>query len=217
MTPRGCLTARGVLYASGNQLIVNNPEDGSSTPFATLPGRAFWLRWSPDRTLLRFTLLDPIAHTTRLGQIGADGKNFRTILDGWTTPASECCGVWTGDGRDFVFQSAHAGQAGSIDLWRLKEKSTSSPIRVTDGPLSYVAPIAPRAGSDGSKIYFLGLESQSTLQQYDPTRQLFAPGPAFLADARPAWNTRATVAGSRGPIPKATSGVRTLTALRFCV
>lgn len=171
---------KGVLYASGNLLMVNNPDNGSSTLFATLKGRAFWLRWAPDHTLLRFTLLDPIAHTMQLGEIGADGTNFHTILDGWTKPASECCGVWTGDGRSFVFQSAHDGQAGSIDLWRLQEKSTSSPVRVTDGPLSYVAPIAPRIGST---VYFIGLESQSSLQQYNSSHQQFTASPAFLADA----------------------------------
>ncbi len=173
-------SGKKILVASGNQLIVSNPEDGSSVPFATLNGRAFWLRWSPDGTLLRFTLLDPIAHTMRLGEIGRDGKHLHTILDNWTKPSSECCGVWTGDGGSFVFQSTHAGQAGSIDLWKLKGKSVSSPVRVTDGPSSYVAPIAGRIGS---RIYFLGLEEQSTLQSYDLALRQFAGGPAFLADA----------------------------------
>ncbi len=57
---------KSILYAVGNQLVVNRPEDGVSTPFAALPGRALWLRWSPDGSLLRFTLLDPLRHTMGL-------------------------------------------------------------------------------------------------------------------------------------------------------
>ncbi len=122
-----------ILYAAGNQLLVAHLQDGTSTPFATLKGRVFWMRWSPDGRLLRFTLTDPIDHTLGLWQINADGKQLQPILNGWAKPEMQCCGVWTGDGRYFVFQSS-AGQ--SSDLWRLNGTSTESPVRVTNGPLS---------------------------------------------------------------------------------
>ena len=172
---------KSILYASGNHLFVDRLAEGTSTLFATLPGRAFWLRWSPDGSLLRFTLLDPMSHTMQLAEIDAGGRNFRTLLDAWNKPASECCGVWTGDGRFFVFQSTHAGEREpNTDLWRLQGKRIAGPVRVTDGPMNYVAPVAPRIGQ---RIFFIGLESESTLRQYDPARQQFTPAPAFLSDA----------------------------------
>jgi Tol biopolymer transport system component/DNA-binding winged helix-turn-helix (wHTH) protein len=168
---------KSVLYAAGNQLIVNRPQDGTSTVFATLPGRAFWLRWSPDGKLLRFTLMDPIDHTLGLWEAGRDGKQMRPILNGWTKPASECCGIWTGDGKYFVFQS---DRGGSSDLWRMDGTSVDEPMRVTNGPLSFVGPVTSRTGH---RIFFLGLETQSVLQRYDAGRREFVPYPGFLADA----------------------------------
>lgn len=166
-----------ILYAAGNQLLIAHLQDGTSTPFATLTGRAFWMRWSPDGRLLRFTLTDPIRHTLGLWQINPDGKQLKPILSGWAKPEMQCCGVWTGDGRYFVFQSS-AGQ--SSDLWRLNGTSTESPVRVTNGPLSFEAPVVSRIGH---RIFFLGLDAQSELQRYDPGRRQFVLQRDFLAMA----------------------------------
>jgi Tol biopolymer transport system component/DNA-binding winged helix-turn-helix (wHTH) protein len=175
---------KSILYATGDQLIVNRLSDGSSTAFATVPGRAFWLRWSPDGKLLRFTLMDPIAHTLGLWEVGSDGKGLRMILQGWDQPSSECCGVWADNGRSFVFQSNRGGRS---DLWRLEGKNVSGPVRLTDGPLSFAAPVA---ASSGGRIYFLGLENQSVLQVYDAARKQFEPEEGFLAGANRIEYTR---------------------------
>ena len=171
---------KAVLVASGNQLLVKPLGDGSTSVLATLPERAFWLRWSPDGKLLRFTLLDPLAHTMRLGELQSDGKHFKILLEHWSEPSSECCGVWTGEGSSFVFQSMHGNVGGNIDLWRLRGKRISAPERVTDGPMSYVAPIASRTNDH---VYFLGLETQSALKQFNKTRNDYTTEPPFLADA----------------------------------
>lgn len=175
---------KSILYASGNQLLINRLQDGATSVFATLPGRGFWLRWSPDGKLLRFTLMDPIGHTLGLWEAGRDGKGVRQILVGWTKPSSECCGIWTGDGKAFVFQS---NRGGSSDLWRLSGKSDSDPVRVTNGPLSFVAPVSPRTGS---RIFFIGLETQSTLLTYDAGSRRFVPEQGFLANANRVEYTR---------------------------
>lgn len=171
---------KSVLFATGNQLFIKPIGEGATTLLATLPERAFWLRWSPDGELLRFTLLDPIAHTMRLGELNRDGKQFRLVLEHWSEPASECCGVWTGAGKSFVFQSSHGNEGGSIDLWRLPGKSVSGATRVTDGPMSYVAPIASRGSQ---RLYFLGLQLQSVLRRFDPVRKDYTAELPFLAEA----------------------------------
>ena len=168
---------KSILYAEGNRLVVNRPEDGSSTPFATLPGRALWMRWAPDGSLLRFTLLDPLRHTMGLWQVDSEGKHLRMLLSGWDRPAAECCGVWAGDGRYFVFQATRGDHT---DLWRLERNETSSPVQLTDGPLNFAAPVS---SSHSSRIYFLGLDTQSILQRYDAALGRFVPVESFLADA----------------------------------
>ncbi len=168
---------KAILYATGNELHLSNLNDGSQRLYATLPGRAFWLRWSPDGKLLRFTVLDPITHTASLWDLPVGSSTPTPILPGWTQPASECCGTWTADGKYFVFQSAHDG---TTDLWRLTGKSTANPERLTNGPLSYQAPVA---GRSGHRIFFLGVDTHSELQRYHSDRKEFAPERTFLAEA----------------------------------
>jgi Tol biopolymer transport system component/DNA-binding winged helix-turn-helix (wHTH) protein len=169
---------KGILYAAGNELAVTNLKDGTSTPFATLPiGRAFWLRWSPSGKLLRFTVLDPINHTLSLWELSASDHAPHPILPNWTRPASECCGTWTADGKYYVFQSTHGD---NIDLWKLDGTRTADPVQVTNGPLSFEAPVADRTGH---RIFFLGLDSRSETQRYDPQAHEFLPTHNFLSAA----------------------------------
>ena len=168
---------KNILYAVGDRLLIDRPEDGGSTPFATLPGRALWMRWSPDGNLLRFTLLDPLRHTMGLWQIDSAGKHLQRLLDGWDRPSSECCGVWADEGKYFVFQATRGDHT---DLWRLDRNATSSPVQLTDGPLNFAAPVS---SSHSSRIQFLGLDTRSVLQKYDATLGHFVPVESFLADA----------------------------------
>jgi Tol biopolymer transport system component/DNA-binding winged helix-turn-helix (wHTH) protein len=167
----------GILYAAGNELLVTHLKDGSSSKIATLPGRAFWLRWSPDGRLLRFTIIDPIGHTTTLWELPNGSQSPRPVLSGWSNPASDCCGTWTADGKDYVFQSAHDG---SDDLWLLPGKEVSGARKVTNGPLRYQAPVAAR---NGHRIFFLGLDTQSALQRYSAEKKEFVPENDFLSQA----------------------------------
>lgn len=168
---------KSILYAQGNRLMIDRPEDGVSAAFATLPGRALWMRWSPDGTLLRFTLLDPLRHTMGLWQIDSAGRHLQMLLGGWDRPSSECCGVWADDGKYFIFQATRGDHT---DLWRMDGNSTSSPVQITDGPLNFAAPVS---SSHSSRIYFLGLDTQSLLQKYDAGLGRFVPVESFLAEA----------------------------------
>ena len=112
---------RNILYASGNQLSMVSLENGRSTAFATVPGRAFWPRWSPDGKLLRFTIIDTVNHTSSLWQIAKGESNARQILNTWNDAGVECCGAWTSDGKDYVFEATKDGQT---DLWKVDDASS---------------------------------------------------------------------------------------------
>ena len=168
---------KNILYASGNQLFLTRANGGTPTNYSTLPGRAFWLRWSPDKKRLRFTVIDPVTHTFSLWELPAGSNQPHQILANWTQPATECCGTWTADGKYYVFQSSHDG---TTDLWRLNGNDTSNPQKLTNGPLSYQAPVA---GRTGHRIFFLGVDTHSELQRYIADRKEFVPERTFLADA----------------------------------
>ena len=173
-----------ILYATGDDLYIARDSGAESRKFATLPGRAFWLRWSPDGSLLRFTLLNSETHTSTLWQIAADGSGAHMLLDRWTSGApAECCGSWTDDRRYYVFQSARSGTS---NIWAIPEHGgffggPAAPIPITNGPLDYRAPIVERGGR---RTFFIGLNTQSELLRYDRTASIFVPYGAALSIAR---------------------------------
>lgn len=166
----------GILYANGTDLYLTHLSSQQPVHYASLPGRAFWLRWEPNGKLLRFTILDPIAHTLSLWQITPSDRTPRRILADFNQPAGECCGVWTANGRNFVFQSS---KGGNNNLWELPGLATSHPIRLTDGPLDFESPVAAHSGN---RIFFMGADSRTELEVVSPTGDL-VPVKGFLSDA----------------------------------
>ena len=166
----------GILYAAGNDLYLTQPTSSQPEHYASVPGRAFWLRWNPEGKLLRFTIVDPIAHTQTLWQLSPSDRSPQPILNGFSEPASECCGVWTADGRSYIFQS---GRGGNTDLWRLHGNSIDDPERLTYGPLQFESPVAARTGST---VYFLGVDIRSEVDRLTSNGTL-TPERGFLAAA----------------------------------
>lgn len=171
-----------ILYATGNEVYVAQEDGTGKRKFATVPGRAFWMRWSPDGQVLRFTLLNSLYHTTALWEIGRNGGGAHPLLPGWDDPAAECCGSWTADGRYFVFQSTRNG---SSNLWQMDETpgllKSRKPVQITNGPLSYQGPVTAR---QGDRIFFVGLNTRSELLGYDAAAGVFAPYASNLSNAR---------------------------------
>jgi Tol biopolymer transport system component/DNA-binding winged helix-turn-helix (wHTH) protein len=166
----------GILYAAGNDLYLTQGTDGTPQHYASLPGRAFWLRWNPAGKLLRFTVIDSITHTQSLWQMTDANRSPRPVLKDFSQPESECCGVWTADGKAYVFQS---GFGGNTDLWKLAGNGTTDPVRLTDGPLEFQSPVAARSGNT---IYFLGVDARSDVERLTPSGTL-EPEHGFLASA----------------------------------
>jgi Tol biopolymer transport system component/DNA-binding winged helix-turn-helix (wHTH) protein len=173
-----------ILYATGDDLYIARDNGTESQKLATLPGRAFWLRWSPDGHLLRLTLLNSETHTSALWEVGSDGNNPHILLDQWNSlPQAECCGSWTDDGRYYIFQSAREGNS---NIWAIPEHGgflgrTAPPIPITNGPLDYRAPIIERGGR---RTFFIGLNTQSELLRYDHSASIFVPYGTGLSIAR---------------------------------
>lgn len=160
-----------LLVATGSELIVMGVDGSDPHTLFTTPGRAFWLRWSPDGQRLRFTLRDPRHQTSELWEAAADGSNLHPLLPGWSQPAVECCGNWTPDGEEFVFQSWHNGHN---EIWAQRERPwflrDNKPRQITNGPLDYGA---PSTSSGGHHIYFIGANLQIELLRAEPNSSIF--------------------------------------------
>jgi Tol biopolymer transport system component/DNA-binding winged helix-turn-helix (wHTH) protein len=168
-----------VLYANGNDLWTVRLTDGVSTLLLTLPGSAFWPRWSPDGSVLRFTLVDPNTHASSISEM-RNGKQTAQSVKGIAEMNSQvCCGSWSASGKSYVFQEFREK---GIDLW---EATTGAFVRervnrLTYGPERYFSPLTDRLTN---RIYFLGIDELTEIQRFERSRRTFVPGPSFLRNA----------------------------------
>ena len=169
--------SKRILYANGNDLLTANEDGSDIRHFARVPGRAFWMRWSPDGSRLRFTLLRPLDHRTALWEARADGSHPHPLALRLSSDVVACCGNWTAGGRYFVFQ---ASRDRHTDIWALREGPLHAaglpytPFEVTDGPLDYRSPVPMPSGDS---IIFLGVNQHSELLHFDARSSSFQRSP----------------------------------------
>jgi Tol biopolymer transport system component len=164
---------RQFIYASDRELFVAQSDGSNPRKLAHLPGKAFWIRWSPDAKLLRFTLVDSETGEQTLWECRATGTSLRRLPLSWDTKPQECCGDWTPNGRYFSFRTFHNSRA---DIWLIREGLFSGrvykPTRLTTGPLDYPSAIPSH---NGKQLFATGVQPRFEILKYDLRRRLFAP------------------------------------------
>jgi Tol biopolymer transport system component/DNA-binding winged helix-turn-helix (wHTH) protein len=164
-------------YASKDELDVVGRDGAFVRKLIGGVGIAWWPRWSVDGKKLRFTLSDPKTQSSSIWEVRSDGTHFRAVLPGWNSPANECCGSWTPDGRYFVFQ---ATRDETTSIWALQEgtgllrRAILGPVQLTNGPMSTNVPLP---SPDGKKIFVIGVKNRGEVVRYEPRKRQFV---AFL-------------------------------------
>jgi len=160
-----------IVYANGNDLWLAKSDGSDPRKLITLNDAAFDLAWSPSGSVIRFRIGGRANGQGALWELTSDGTNLHLLFPGWHTPATECCGRFTPDGKYFVFQSQ-----GSI--WARAEKSgwfgtaDSLPLQLTSGPMSFDAPVPSK---DGKKLFVVGGLRRGELTRYDAKSGQFVP------------------------------------------
>ncbi len=160
-----------LVYARGNSLYVAKYDGTEGHLLASMGGWPSSLRWSLDGNSLRLTLLDQKQNATSLWEISTEGKNAHPLLPGWHNPSSECCGVWTPDGKHYLFSSQ-----GSI--WELHKKTswlghlTFDAVQLTAGPLAISSPLPSR---DGKNLFVVGSRPRGELVRYEANSDKLVP------------------------------------------
>jgi Tol biopolymer transport system component/DNA-binding winged helix-turn-helix (wHTH) protein len=163
-----------IAYTTETAVHVVRTDGTDSRQVAAVEGYPAGPRWSPDGRRLRFTLSTVADRVPRqaLWEVAVDGTQLRPLPTG-TTSSSECCGSWTPDGHDFVFEST---QQGRTDLWTLPERKgllarVTGAERLTAGPLSFST---PGMSINGTRVYAIGSPEYGELVRFD-TRRGFVP------------------------------------------
>jgi Tol biopolymer transport system component/DNA-binding winged helix-turn-helix (wHTH) protein len=165
---------RHVVFCTGLDIYQANADGTDPHKLATVSGEPNGLHFSPDGSRISFSIARPESDSSALWEIRSDGSNLHPLFPGWHIPPVECCGVWTPDGRYYLFVSGFPGS----DIWALREttgyfrKRSSIPFQLTTGPLSFTS-LTP--STDGKKLFVHGSQGRGELVRYDPKSYQFVP------------------------------------------
>ena len=164
-----------LVFAKGSDIFLANADGTNARKLITVSGRPEGIRFSPDGTRLRFTLETPQTNSYSIWEVHADGSGLHALLPDWHSPLSECCGVWSADGRYYFFVS---GDTDGFNIWAVREsaglfhKALSQPFQLTNGPMSLGLPVP---SPDGKKLFANGHLPRGELVVYDSKSHQFLP------------------------------------------
>jgi serine/threonine protein kinase/Tol biopolymer transport system component len=160
-----------MVYADGHDLFLAKSDGADPHKLVSATNRIFAPAWSPDGTVIRFSVGSPDSAERSLWQVSINGTDLHALLPSWHTPPRECCGKWTPDGKYFVFQSQG-------NIWALAEKGSlfgkanGQPMQLTPGAMAF---FSPQPSKDGKKLFVVGALTRGELARYDAKSAAFVP------------------------------------------
>jgi eukaryotic-like serine/threonine-protein kinase len=157
-----------IAYAKTHDIWLAGSDGTNSQKLISLADNAAFLRFSPDGSRLRFTVKDA------LYEVQSDGKNLHALLPGWMASEQKCCGVWTPDGRYYIFVSTNGNNS---QLYALPEPRWPFhrhplPEKLTSGPMLFTYGVPT---PDGKKLLADGYIARFELARYDDHAKGFLP------------------------------------------
>jgi eukaryotic-like serine/threonine-protein kinase len=162
-------------YGEDNAIFAADADGNHGHQLLAVPGDPFWIRESPDRRLLRFSLLQNGKDASSLWEARTDGSDLHRLLPGFTTQPSDCCGNWTPDGKYFVFEATRNGVTA---IWAMRDagdwwhRVSHAPVQLTP---DLIHAERPEPSLDGRRIFFVGSTQRGELTRYDPKSKSIEP------------------------------------------
>jgi len=162
---------RILAYSDQGDLFVAKADGSDPRKVFSAQNWIFDPSWSPDGSVIRFTIGNLGTSGGALWQVSADGSDPHQLLPSWQTPQNQCCGHWMLDGKYFVFQSRG-------NIWVLEEKSSwltkanHTPVQLTSGAMNFSSPMP---SADGRKLFVAGELRRGELSRYDAKSGQFLP------------------------------------------
>jgi serine/threonine protein kinase/Tol biopolymer transport system component len=165
---------RHIMFCTGLDIYRANADGTDPHKLATVSGEPNGLHFSPDGARIRFSIARPESDSSALWEIRSDGSDLHPLFPGWHSPPVEWGGVWTPDGRYYLFVSGFPGS----DVWALREptglfrRRSPTPFKLSTGPLSFTS-LTP--SPDGRKLFVHGSQNRGELVRYDADSHQFVP------------------------------------------
>jgi Tol biopolymer transport system component len=179
-----------ILFCLGNDVYIAEKDGSQPRKLLTVDGIPVEPSVSPDGERFVFTVWSPAHRPISIDEARTDGSRLHVLLNN-LSGGRLCCARWTPDGRYIVYQNRYEGRS---DLWALPMQSgflhrSTSPVRLTNGPLSYMKPVVSR---DMKHIFAVGVGARGELVRYDANSKQFLPllpgvhafDPSYSADGK---------------------------------
>jgi eukaryotic-like serine/threonine-protein kinase len=161
-----------IAFVKKPNLLLANADGTNPRQLVEVPGTPWTVAFSPDGSRIRFTLQQK--SSSSIWEVRSDGKDLHPVFPGWQNPPKECCGVWTPDGRYYIFVSTDPNNG---ELYAANEQQSvfhkkPSPVQLTTGPMMFTFGVP---SPDGKKFFADGYMPRSELVRYDKSAQGFMP------------------------------------------
>jgi len=163
-----------ILCSSGKEIFSVAADGSDRRHLFNVPGRAQGFVWRPESNSFRFTLYDSNDGSS-LWEATPDALAAHPLLPGWNPSFNDCCGVWTPDGKQFLFSSARNGRG---EIWSLAVDNSlfhwrnPQPVPITSGPTDLTAAAISR---DGRHLYAFGSAYNGSVFRFDGAQHGFTP------------------------------------------
>jgi Tol biopolymer transport system component/DNA-binding winged helix-turn-helix (wHTH) protein len=163
---------KDIAFSQGKTIYLT--EDGGATyhRLVDAPGEVSWIRWSPDGQRLRFTMVDSKTRVSSIWEALRSGE-VRPVPMNLGRPPNTCCGVWTRDGRHFLFREFHDERT---DYWLTEESrfqlQPPRPFPLGGGGLETA--FAAASPLDNS-LFVVGYQSSKASFKFEMARRQLTP------------------------------------------
>jgi Tol biopolymer transport system component len=160
-------------FGKGSTLYIAEANGSAERAIFTASGSIFAPRFSPDGKRIRFTVGSTLQNTTSIWEVDRDGSNSHAVLGDWENGTAACCGIWTADGRYYIFQVTQSAPTALTTLWALPDTGVKqAPIQLTRGPMSFGNASPAR---DNRRIWAIGVQPAGEAVKYDSEKKTFVP------------------------------------------
>lgn len=158
-----------LVSVKGHEIWITSAKGTNAKKLAEVNAKPFSPRFSPDGQKIRFSSSDMETASSALWEVSRDGSSLHELLPGWNKSKTFCCGVWSKDGKSYVFQATQSWPP-ITTLWVLTEGSTE-PKQLTEGPMSFGSPWP----ANNEKIWALGVNPMVEVVKYEAAHQNYSP------------------------------------------
>ena len=164
---------RLLAFGKGSTLYLAEANGSSARALFNAEGSVFAPHISPDGTTIRFTVENTAQNTTSIWEIAPDGSNPHAVFPAWQHASSACCGIWTADGRYYIFQVTQMAPTTLTTLWALPDvgrRASATPVQLTNGPISFGNATPAR---DSKSIWAIGVQPAAEAVKYNSRQGQF--------------------------------------------